>query len=290
MIVITLSKVPNSLRGDLTRWCQEVQTGVYVGNFSARIRELLWQKIKQNVGQGEATIIYSTNNELGYTFETTRNSYEVVNFDGIPLMRRLKEDNAVIKLGYSKAAKAHKARIMAQRNLRRNFCTDFVALDIETTGVDIFKDEILSVGAIKIQNGQQFEFYSLVKGTKDIPQKITQLTGLNAEKINSEGKNISEVLKELFEFIGDMTIIGYNLNFDIDFLNKFYERENLTKLTNKTLDLLLLVKKQQRFLDNYRLETVLQKFAIQNKQPHNALADARTYIDLYDKLMKKDKL
>lgn len=41
MIVITLSKVPMSLRGDLTKWCQEVQTGVYVGNFSARIRDLL---------------------------------------------------------------------------------------------------------------------------------------------------------------------------------------------------------------------------------------------------------
>lgn len=45
MIVITLSKVPMSLRGDLTKWCQEVQTGVYVGNFSARIRDLLWERI-----------------------------------------------------------------------------------------------------------------------------------------------------------------------------------------------------------------------------------------------------
>ena len=41
MIVITLSKTPQSLRGDLTKWCQEVQTGVYVGNFSARIRDLI---------------------------------------------------------------------------------------------------------------------------------------------------------------------------------------------------------------------------------------------------------
>ena len=59
MIVITLTKVSNSLRGDLTRWCQEVQTGVYVGNFSARIRDLLWIKIKENIGQGEATLIYN---------------------------------------------------------------------------------------------------------------------------------------------------------------------------------------------------------------------------------------
>lgn len=42
MIVVTLTKVPQSLRGDLTKWYQEVQTGVYVGNVSARIRDLLW--------------------------------------------------------------------------------------------------------------------------------------------------------------------------------------------------------------------------------------------------------
>ena len=45
MIVITLSKVPVSLRGDLTKWCQKVQTGVYVGNFNSKIRNLLWDKI-----------------------------------------------------------------------------------------------------------------------------------------------------------------------------------------------------------------------------------------------------
>ena len=38
MIVITLSKTPASLRGDLTKWCQEIQTGIYVGNVNAKVR------------------------------------------------------------------------------------------------------------------------------------------------------------------------------------------------------------------------------------------------------------
>lgn len=54
MIVVTLTKVPQSLRGDLTKWYQEVQTGVYVGNVSARIRDLLWDRINRNIGSGEA--------------------------------------------------------------------------------------------------------------------------------------------------------------------------------------------------------------------------------------------
>ena len=56
MIVITLSKVPPSLRGDLTKWFQEVQTGVYVGNINARVRDALWERIQKNIGvNGEAT-------------------------------------------------------------------------------------------------------------------------------------------------------------------------------------------------------------------------------------------
>lgn len=52
MIVVTLSKVPDSLRGDLTQWCQEIQTGVYVGNPNSKVRELLWQRICKNIGSG----------------------------------------------------------------------------------------------------------------------------------------------------------------------------------------------------------------------------------------------
>jgi len=47
MTVVTLSKVPYSLRGDLSKWMQEIATGVYVGNFNTRIREELWKRIKQ---------------------------------------------------------------------------------------------------------------------------------------------------------------------------------------------------------------------------------------------------
>ena len=49
MIVITLTKVPPALRGDLTKWCQEIQTGVYVGNVTARVREKLWERIMRNI-------------------------------------------------------------------------------------------------------------------------------------------------------------------------------------------------------------------------------------------------
>ena len=49
--VVTLKSVPPSLRGDLTKWMQEIAIGVYIGNFNSRIREKLWNRIQANVGE-----------------------------------------------------------------------------------------------------------------------------------------------------------------------------------------------------------------------------------------------
>lgn len=63
--VIVLKKVPNSLRGDLTRWMQEIATGVYIGSFNSRVRNYLWNRVTDTVGQGEASICFSCRNEIG---------------------------------------------------------------------------------------------------------------------------------------------------------------------------------------------------------------------------------
>ena len=70
MTVITLKSVPQSLRGDLTRWMQEIATGVYVGNFNSRIREYLWNRVKETMGHGEASMCFAARNEFGYDFVT----------------------------------------------------------------------------------------------------------------------------------------------------------------------------------------------------------------------------
>ena len=54
MVVVTLTDCPPKLRGDLTKWLMEINTGVYVGKVSARIREMLWTRICENLSQGRA--------------------------------------------------------------------------------------------------------------------------------------------------------------------------------------------------------------------------------------------
>lgn len=152
MIVITLTKTPQFLRGDLTKWYQEVQTGVYVGNVSARIRDLLWDRIMKNIGNGEATMVYNTNSELGYQMETTRKDYQVIDYDGIPLMMHLNTTPGPVKHGFSNAAKFHRAKVMRHRTDRKKahkLQKQVTAIDLETTGLKVATDKIISIGAVK---------------------------------------------------------------------------------------------------------------------------------------------
>lgn len=295
MIVITLSKVPNSLRGDLTKWCQEIQTGVYVGNFSARIRDLLWERINDNIGNGEATLVYSTNNEIGYQFKTTRKDRTVMDFDGIPLMVHLNENPVTRNHGFSNAAKSHRARIMTSRTNKReiqnNKSKGFVVLDIETTGLHAESDEIISIGAVKYGvNSKSDEFYELIKVTCDIPEKIVELTGITQNEVKSKGVELDIAIKSLREFVGNDTIVGYNIKFDMNFLDRACSQCGEDDFENETIDILSKIKRIYKFLDNYRLGTVLSECGIINKHPHNALSDAKAILELVDKLKENGSL
>lgn len=88
MIVLVVTAVPAGLRGDLTKWLMEVSPGVFVGNPSARIRDLIWERTTQLCKDGRAIMINSTNNEQGMEFRTHRHDWQPTDFDGLTLMIR----------------------------------------------------------------------------------------------------------------------------------------------------------------------------------------------------------
>ena len=88
MIVIVLSSCPTGLRGDLTKWALEVSAGVFVGNVSARVRELLWQRIEETAGTGQALMVWPAQNEQRWQFRTKEHKWEPVDLDGLTFMRR----------------------------------------------------------------------------------------------------------------------------------------------------------------------------------------------------------
>lgn len=281
-----MTKVPRSLRGDLTKWCQEIQPGIYVGNVSARVRERLWQRVNNDIGRGEATLVYNTNNELGYTFRTTRKDKEIVDADGIPLMKSLFQNNNEKRHGFSNAYRYHQAKVFSHHEVYTN---PFVVLDLETTGLTPSTNQIISIGAVKFESGRINSFYRLIKleQGKVISTDIARVTRLNNQLLNAKGVEIKEAIIDLQHFVKNMPIVGYNLLFDERFLQATIIKHNMIQFNNKMVDILPYIKRIDKFCDNYRLETILAKYGIENEQPHNALADARATMELTKKLIKK---
>ncbi len=69
MMVLIVESVSPSLRGELTRWLLEAKAGVFVGRVSGMVRERLWRKVCQKVGEGSCMIIWSTNTEQGFQID-----------------------------------------------------------------------------------------------------------------------------------------------------------------------------------------------------------------------------
>jgi CRISPR-associated protein Cas2 len=93
MCMIVTEAVPPRLRGRLAVWLLEVRAGVYVGDVSQRVREMLWQQVDAMAEDGNAIMAWATNTESGFDFITYgKNRRQPVDFDGLRLVTFLPED------------------------------------------------------------------------------------------------------------------------------------------------------------------------------------------------------
>ncbi|MGI6578682.1 MAG: type I-E CRISPR-associated endoribonuclease Cas2e [Saccharofermentanales bacterium] len=287
--VITLKKSTPSLRGDLTKWMQEIATGVYIGNFNTRVREKLWKRVTETVGSGEATMSYAYRNEIGYQFVTWNTERENIDYEGIPLvLLPIHEEISCARIdNFSDASKFREARKFS--GVKPNIIVTpitYIVIDIETDGLDESENTIIELGAVKIAGEKRTEFSRLVCYEKKLPDSIMELTGITESILREEGIPLDEALDEFLNFISDGILVGYGIDFDIRFIDKALERFRRPKLDNLYYDLMRYVKKEKMFLRDYKLETVLGSYGILNKVPHRALQDARLIAKLSTKVNK----
>lgn len=87
MLVIVLENAPPRLRGRLAVWLLEVRAGVYVGNYSKRVREHIWAQVEEGVEDGNAVMVWRSTSEAGFDFKTLGKNRRVpVEFDGVQLV------------------------------------------------------------------------------------------------------------------------------------------------------------------------------------------------------------
>ena len=92
MLVIVLEDAPPRLRGHLTRLFLEVRAGVYIGDYSTRTRERLWETVQKEIGTGNAVMAWSIPNDAGFDFDTCGENRRIpVLMDGLKLVQFLPE-------------------------------------------------------------------------------------------------------------------------------------------------------------------------------------------------------
>ena len=183
----------------------------------------------------------------------------------------------------------------------------FVVIDTETTGLSSVSNEIIEISAIRFEDWTPIsQFHSMVKPKKGIPTDITRITGIT-EAMVENAPSFSGLIPSLTEFIGNSTLIGYNLPFDLKFLykngldfttdkRKYYDVLELAKSLLKTPR-----KKWDRELESYeidydydydvedhKLTTVCEHYQIRDsKTAHRASSDALATGLLFMKLARE---
>jgi len=87
MMTVVVENAPPRLRGRLAVWLLEVRAGIYVGIYSRRTREMIWDQVKGAIDTGNAVLIWASPTDAGFSFETCgANRREPVDFDGYDLV------------------------------------------------------------------------------------------------------------------------------------------------------------------------------------------------------------
>lgn len=154
----------------------------------------------------------------------------------------------------------------------------FIAFDVETTGLSEKSDRIIEIGATVFINGIPTKtFESLVNPQILIPASATQVSHITNDMV-ANAPNELEACQRFAEFVGDAfaekTILcAHNAQFDIGFLKQALQRSGINA-NIKYIDTLIESKKTLKNLTNYKLQTIATHFSLSNKNEHRADSDA----------------
>ena len=169
--------------------------------------------------------------------------------------------------------------------------TDFVSVDLETTGFSPDRDDIIEIGAWKVKQGVVVDkFTTLVRPIAYIPRTVQQLTGITMEDVK-DCETIEPTIIEFFDFCEDLPFLGHNLSFDFNFLVQKGKAVGLDFGLNRGrcgIDTLKLSRRYLKLSSN-KLADVADHFSIQLDAEkggyHRASYDAYITKLIYDRFV-----
>ena len=168
--------------------------------------------------------------------------------------------------------------------------SSFVVFDIETTGLNTKQNEIIEIGALKVKDSVVIDkFNSLIKPKYPISSFITNLTGITNQMV-IDAPPIDEVLVNFMEFVGSNTLMGHNVNFDINFIYDKLLECRLKPLTNDFVDTLRLSRMVLTNLSHHKLSDLADYYHIDKTGSHRSLKDVEMTLEVYNRLIPEVKL
>ena len=149
-----------------------------------------------------------------------------------------------------------------------------VVFDIETTGLDPATDQIIELGAVKIENGNIIEkFSTFVKPTKKLSYEVVNLTGITDEMLE-DAPPVDLVIKDFYEFSKGCVLCGHNIiGFDIKFIRREGENVGLV-FDNELIDTMNEARVARLKISRFNLGTVVKALGLTLEGAHRAWNDA----------------
>ena len=177
-------------------------------------------------------------------------------------------------------------RVVVHGSGDMEFDGEYVAFDLETTGLSSQKDEIIEIGAVRMQGGKELaRFQTFVNPRRRLEQKIVELTGIT-DAMLADAPSIETVLPEFLEFVGDRVLVAHNADFDTGFIREACRKQGLP-YGFTSVDTLILSQNLLPHLNKFKLDVVSNALSLPDFNHHRAGDDAVTCGLIFHKLTDK---
>ena len=159
----------------------------------------------------------------------------------------------------------------------------YIALDLETTGLNPAYDRIIEIGMAKVEQGNVAATYStLINPGITVGERVVELTGIHNNELTDKPR-IEDEIRNILDFIGDYPILGHNIIFDYSFLKKAAVNNNLV-FPSAGIDTLKMARRILPELEHKKLDYLCEYLKIDPGNSHRALDDALSASGIYWKM------
>lgn len=165
----------------------------------------------------------------------------------------------------------------------------YIAIDLETTGLDPKRDRVIEIGAVRVLDGQITEELSLFVNPKMTLTEFTKdLTGITDEMV-SDAPDLDTLIEDVVAFCGDLPILGHHIIFDYSFLKRAAVNKGL-QFEKTGIDTLTLCRKYMPEEEKKNLMSACAYYGVMTDTSHRAAPDAQAAHFLYQALKKVSEI